>query len=139
MTLAGRLAPLSRLPRDARDTLFLLAVIACCIAPLAAHLPAWASAMTATLLAWRGWLAVGGRPLPGRWLTALLLALVVLLTLLSHGTIVGRDAGVTLIVMLLALKTLELRARRDAMVVFFLGFSRCWPTSSIRRRCRLPR
>jgi len=122
MTLAGRLAPLSRLPRDARDTLFLLAVIACCIAPLAAHLPAWASAMTATLLAWRGWLAVGGRPLPGRWLTALLLALVVLLTLLSHGTIVGRDAGVTLIVMLLALKTLELRARRDAMVVFFLGF-----------------
>ena len=76
MNLAGRLAPLSRLPRDARDTLFLLAVIACCIAPLAAHLPAWASAMTATLLAWRGWLAVGGRPLPGRWLTALLLALV---------------------------------------------------------------
>ena len=67
MTLAGRLAPLSRLPRDARDTLFLLAVIACCIAPLAAHLPAWASAMTATLLAWRAWLAVGSRPLPGRW------------------------------------------------------------------------
>lgn len=122
MNLAGRLAPLSRLPRDARDTLFLLAVIACCIAPLAAHLPAWASAMTATLLAWRAWLAVGSRPLPGRWLTALLLALAVLLTLLSHGTIVGRDAGVTLIVMLLALKTLELRARRDAMVVFFLGF-----------------
>ena len=122
MNLAARLAPLSRLPRDARDTLFLLAVIACCIAPLAAHLPAWASAMTATLLVWRAWLAKGSRPLPGRWLTAVLLALVVLLTLLSHGTIVGRDAGVTLIVMLLALKTLELRARRDAMVVFFLGF-----------------
>jgi len=41
---------------------------------------------------------------------------------MSFGTIVGPDAGVTLIVMLLALKTLELRARRDAMVVFFLGF-----------------
>ncbi|WP_404302656.1 DUF3488 and DUF4129 domain-containing transglutaminase family protein [Alicycliphilus denitrificans] len=119
MNLASRLA---RLPREARDTLFLLAVVACCIAPLAAHLPPWASAMTATLLAWRAWLAAGSRPLPGRWLTAVLLALVVLLTLQSHGTIVGRDAGVTLIVMLLALKTLELRARRDAMVVFFLGF-----------------
>ena len=69
MNLAARLAPLSRLPRDARDTLFLLAVIACCIAPLAAHLPAWASAMTATLLVWRAWLAKGSRPLPGRWLT----------------------------------------------------------------------
>jgi len=113
---------LARLPRDARDTLFLLAVIACCVAPLAAHLPAWASAMTALLLAWRAWLAAGSRPLPGRWLTAVLLVLVVALTLLSHGTIVGRDAGVTLIAMLLALKTLELRARRDAMVVFFLGF-----------------
>ena len=37
-------------------------------------------------------------------------------------TKVIRDAGVTLIVVLLALKTLELRARRDAFVVFFLGF-----------------
>ncbi len=119
MNLAGELA---RLPRDTRDTLFLLAVIACCIGPLVAHLPPWASAMTALLLAWRAWLAWRGQPLPGRWLTALLLALVVLLTLLSHGTIIGRDAGVTLIAMLLALKTLELRARRDAMVVFFLGF-----------------
>ncbi|MDP3309721.1 MAG: DUF3488 and transglutaminase-like domain-containing protein, partial [Polaromonas sp.] len=43
-------------------------------------------------------------------------------TLLTHKTLLGRDAGVTLIVILLALKTLELRARRDAFVVFFLGF-----------------
>jgi transglutaminase-like putative cysteine protease len=34
----------------------------------------------------------------------------------------GKEAGVTLLVVLLALKTLELRARRDALVVFFLGF-----------------
>ncbi|MGE4329152.1 DUF3488 and transglutaminase-like domain-containing protein, partial [Diaphorobacter sp.] len=113
---------LSHLPREARDTLFLLAVVACCVAPLAPHLPAWTSVLTAALLAWRGWLAVQGRALPGRWLIGALLALAVALTLLSHRTIVGRDAGVTLIVLLLALKTLELRARRDAMVVFFLGF-----------------
>ena len=43
-------------------------------------------------------------------------------TLFSHRTLLGRDAGVTLIVVLLTLKTLELRARRDAFVVFFLGF-----------------
>jgi hypothetical protein len=41
---------------------------------------------------------------------------------ITHRTLLGRDAGVTLIVVLLALKTLELRARRDAFVVFFLGF-----------------
>lgn len=43
-------------------------------------------------------------------------------TYATHRTLLGRDAGVTLIVSLLALKTLELRARRDAFVVFFLGF-----------------
>jgi len=112
----------AHLPRETRDTLFLLLVIALCLAPLAAHIPAWASAMAALLLAWRalqGWRA---RPLPGRWTTRALLATVLALTLLTHRTILGYEAGVTLIAMLLALKTLELRARRDAMVVFFLGF-----------------
>ncbi|WP_024536963.1 transglutaminase family protein [Comamonas badia] len=113
---------LASLPRELRDTLFLLAVIACCAAPLVAHIPPWASTLAALLLAWRGWLAWRARPLPGRWVTWVLLALVTALTLASFRTIVGPDAGVTLIVMLLALKTLELRARRDAMVVFFLGF-----------------
>lgn len=63
-----------------------------------------------------------GCPLPGRWVLAGTLAVAIAATWATHKTIVGRDAGVTLIVMLLALKTLELRARRDAMVVFFLGF-----------------
>ena len=34
----------------------------------------------------------------------------------------GADAGSALILLLLTLKTLELRARRDAFVIFFLGF-----------------
>ncbi len=113
---------LSALPRDARDTLFLLVVIAWVIGPQVGVLPAWASAMAGGLLVWRGWLAWTGRPLPGRWTVAALLIVAIVGTLVTHRTIVGRDAGVTLIVMLLALKLLELRARRDAMVVFFLGF-----------------
>jgi transglutaminase-like putative cysteine protease len=113
---------MATLPREVRDTLFLLVVIAWVIAPQTAHLPAWASAMAAGLLLWRGWLAWNGRRLPGRWVMAALLVVVVLGTLFTHRTIVGRDAGVTLIVMLLSLKTLEMRARRDALVVFFLGF-----------------
>ena len=35
------------LPRESRDTLFLLAVIAWIIAPQTAHLPLWCSAMAA--------------------------------------------------------------------------------------------
>ena len=115
-------ARLAALPRETRDTLFLLAVIAWVILPHVEHLPLWCSLGVAAILGWRAWLAVGGRPLPNRlWLLALLAA-ILLATWGSHRTLLGRDPGVTLIVSLLALKTLELRARRDAFVVFFLGF-----------------
>ena len=67
-------------------------------------------------LAWRA------RPLPSRWWLLGLLVLTIGATLLTHRTLLGRDAGVTLLVVLLTLKTLELRARRDAFVVFFLSF-----------------
>ena len=110
------------LPRDSRDTLFLLLVIAWVLLPQAAHLPLWCNALSAAVLAWRGWLALGSKPLPGRWWLAGLLAAAVAGTFFSHQTLLGRDAGVTLLVVLLTLKTLELRAKRDAFVVFFLGF-----------------
>ena len=123
MKPSSRLATtLASMPRDTRDTLFLLGVIAWIVLPLTGHLPPWATAICLVLLAWRGQLAWRGRPLPGRWVIGLLLTLVLGATLLTYRTILGRDAGVTLIVMLLGLKTLELHGRRDAMVVFFLGF-----------------
>ena len=109
-------------PRDARDTLFLLFVIVWVIAPQVGNLPGWATLMASGLILWRGWLAWKGLPLPSRWTLLVFVAAAVAGTLFTHRTILGRDAGVTLIVMLLALKMLELRARRDAMVVFFLGF-----------------
>ena len=113
---------LTALPREARDTLFLLLVMAWVMAPHAAHLPLWASALAAALLLWRGRLAWRGQPLPRAWVAAALLAVVVAGTWATHRTIIGRDPGVTLIVLLLSLKTLEMRAKRDAMVIFFLGF-----------------
>ena len=113
---------LAALPRDARDTLFLLGVIALIVIPQAANLPWWCTAITALVLIWRASLAVGARPLPNRWWRLGLLAVTLAATFATHRTLLGRDAGVTLIVILLALKTLELRARRDAFVIFFLGF-----------------
>ena len=113
---------LNNLPRDTRDTLFLLLVIAWIIAPQTTQLPIWCSAMAVIILVWRGWIAWRGRPLPSRWWLFGLLLLAGVGTYASHRTLLGRDAGVTFVVVLLALKTLELRARRDAFVVFFLGF-----------------
>lgn len=113
---------LTRLPRDGRDTLFLLAVITWVALPLIQQVPLWCSLMGAAVILWRGSLAWRALPLPGTAWRLGLLALAVAATWMSYRTLLGRDAGVTLVVVLLTLKTLELRARRDAFVVFFLSF-----------------
>jgi transglutaminase-like putative cysteine protease len=113
---------LTTLPRDTRDTLFMLGVIVCVLTPLTPELPLWCIALTALVMLWRGALAWRGQPLPGKWWRLGLLALAVAATLISFKTLLGRDAGVAMVVVLLALKTLELRAQRDAFVVFFLSF-----------------
>jgi transglutaminase-like putative cysteine protease len=113
---------LKHLPREARDTVFLLLVIAWILLPLTSELPLWCSTMAALVLLGRGWIAVRGKSLPSRWWLLLLLLLAAGATWYSHHTLMGRDAGVTFLAVLLALKTLEMRARRDAFVVFFLGF-----------------
>ncbi len=108
--------------REARDTVFMLALIGWTIAPHLFHLPLWVAGLTGVVLAWRGWLAWRQGPLPGRAAVLGLLGLAAVLTFTAEKTLVSKDAGVTLLVVLMALKTLELRARRDALVVFFLGF-----------------
>ncbi|VWX62743.1 Transglutaminase-like superfamily protein [Burkholderiales bacterium 8X] len=115
-------ARLNALPRESRDTLFLLGVVALIVLPQSPNLPWWCSLLALGVLLWRGALAMQGRPLPGRWWRVALLGVALAATFATHRTLLGRDAGVTLVVILLALKTLELRARRDAFVVFFLGF-----------------
>ena len=112
----------AHLPRDTRDTLFHLAVIAWAMAPHALHLPLWCSAMAALLLLWRARLALSSGALPNRWVISGLLVLAGMGTWWAEGTLLGKQAGITMLVVLMALKTLELRARRDALVVFFLGF-----------------
>jgi protein-glutamine gamma-glutamyltransferase len=110
------------LPREARDTLFLLSVIGWTVLPHLARLPWWCVALSALVLVWRAHLALANLRLPGRAPIAALLVTAALLTLWSEQSLFGKEAGVTMLVVLMSLKTLELRARRDALVVFFLGF-----------------
>ena len=110
------------LPREARDTLFLLGVIGWTVLPHVSHLPPWCTALTAAVLLWRARVALTGGALPGRWVLVAVLMVAAALTFWSFRTLLGKEPGVTMAVALMALKTLELRARRDAFVVFFLGF-----------------
>jgi protein-glutamine gamma-glutamyltransferase len=121
-TTVGLQARLHSLPRDTRDTLFLLLVIGWIMLPQVERLPLWLSAIAGAILVWRGWIAIKGQSLPSRWWLLVLLLVATGLTFWSYRTLMGRDAGVTFIVLLLALKTLEMRAQRDAFVIFFLSF-----------------
>lgn len=108
--------------REGRDTLLLLAVLALSIAPHLPRLPLWSSLSTALAIVVRARLAWRDEPLPPRSVLLVCLAIGMGLTVWTFHTLFGREAGVTLVCLLAGLKTLELRARRDAFVVTSLGF-----------------
>ncbi len=108
--------------RERRDVLVLLAALAFVVMPHFEHLPWWATALLVVLWFWRSWLVVAQRPLPGRFAMLPLLIAATAAVWLEHRTLLGRDAGVTFLLMLLALKLLEMRAKRDIFVVVFLAF-----------------
>ena len=99
----------------------LLLSILMVIAPHADHLPLWVSSMCAGLLLWRAYLAYSGKPLPKRWLLMLITIAGTAGIVLTFHTLFGREAGVTLLMMLAALKLMELRNARDAMVLVYLA------------------
>jgi transglutaminase-like putative cysteine protease len=99
----------------------LLLSILMVIAPHADHLPLWVSGLCAGLLLWRGYLAYSGKPLPKRWLLMLVTFAGTAGIIFNFHTLFGREAGVTLLMMLATLKLMELRDARDAMVLIYLA------------------
>ena len=85
-------------------------------------LPYWVDAAAAALLIWRAIASIRGAALPARWLLILLTFGGAVGVFFSYRTIMGRDPGVTMLVLLLFLKLLETRARRDVFVVAFLVY-----------------
>lgn len=110
------------LTREARDTLWLLFMLGLVLLPHAPGLPWWCLLTASFALLWRAQLAWKDAALPPRRVLVLLLAATLAMTWLSHKTLFGREAGITLIVILTTLKCLELRARRDSLVCLYLGF-----------------
>ncbi|WP_290645618.1 DUF3488 and transglutaminase-like domain-containing protein [Aquabacterium sp.] len=108
--------------REGRDTLWLLAVLTLSILPHLPRLPLWSSISTAVAILVRARMAWRDDPLPPRSVLLICLAIGMGLTVWTFHTLFGREAGVTLVCLLAGLKTLELRARRDAFVVTSLGF-----------------
>ena len=110
------------LTREGRDTLWLLGMLALVLMPHAPRLPWWANLGAGIALVWRARLAWTDGKLPSRWLLALMLVALLALTGVTYRTLIGREAGITLVVVLTTLKCLELKARRDSLVCLYLGF-----------------
>lgn len=92
------------------------------VGPHVAHLPLWLSLSVSAIIVWRGWLWQGRRVLPHRGWRLLLVVGGIAAIVLQFRTLFGKDAGVALLVVFMALKLLETNARRDAMVVVMLGY-----------------
>lgn len=100
----------------------LLAAMALVLAPHLARVPIWEAAAIAALLAWRALAGLRQWPLPGATLRALLTFAAFVGVIASYGRINGQNAGTALLVMMAALKLLEMRARRDVMVTVCLMY-----------------
>ncbi|MDN2698160.1 DUF3488 and transglutaminase-like domain-containing protein [Janthinobacterium sp. SUN073] len=113
---------LSGLPREKADMVLLLLAAAMVLAPHALHLPPWLSVATAVPLLWRAVITVRGRRQPPLAVLAPLALLGIAGVYASYGTLLGRDPGVAMLALLLALKSLEMHGRRDIFVLVFLSF-----------------
>lgn len=108
------------LERQASPWLFASAVATA--APHVSHQAYWLSALSLLLLLWAVRLWWKDERLPGRWLLILLVVAGCAGILIEFRTLFGRDAGVAMLVVFMAMKLLELKSRRDAMVVVVLGY-----------------
>ena len=120
---SGRLARLRmQLSRDKSDTLLLLAAASLVLGPHALHLPAWVSALCAGTLVWRGLVTFRGTRMPPAMVLLPLAVAAMGGVFITYKTLLGREAGVAMAVLLVAFKMLEMHAKRDLFVVIYLCF-----------------
>ena len=97
---------------------WLLTAMVLAIAPHTQRLPIWITLLCLGVVAMR---LIEVR-LPSRWLLITLAAATAAGIYASYHTLLGRDAGVALLVAMLTLKLLESRTLRDSMVVIFISY-----------------
>lgn len=104
-----------------RQVIWLAAAALLVLLPLTPFLPLWLSTLCGLSILWRAWLLWRRFPLPPLWLVNLAAMAGALAISLHFRTFLGKDSGVALLTLFLALKLFETRSVRDAFTVVLLG------------------
>ena len=105
-----------------RATSLLLLGLLLVIAPHLIVLPAWIGGVTIAIGLWRWRASLRGWRVPTTTIRIAITLLVIASVFSQFGTVAGRDAGIALLVAMMGLKLLELRERRDVLVLIFLSY-----------------
>ena len=105
--------------RDLRNLISSLLFIVIFLIP---HIPAWAITGCFIVASWRYYLEVKKKPLPSRNLRLVLTVVAFMAIYIHYGAFLGRDPGITALVLLSALKLIELKSIRDFLMMVFLCF-----------------
>ena len=105
-----------------RTVSLLFISLALLILPHVTRLPLWTIVVSFIFMLWRFQHERRGWPLPGRTMRILLMLVIIVGIIASYGSPAGRLPFTALFVTLLGMKFIELRTRRDLMVILFLGY-----------------
>ena len=102
--------------------LWILICQAAVIAPHILRIPIWISLLCFSAGCW-GYYAVAGKwKYPGKLLLLTIVTLSCLAVAYQYKTIIGQEAGVSLLMIMMSLKLLEIKKQSDVILFIFLGY-----------------
>ncbi len=115
---------MNKIPRQnpaADISILLLSVLLVCL-PHFLHQPLWISGFCLGLLGWRFLYETGRASLPGKYLRLFILLASIVSLLLNYATLLGRTAGSAMLLLMLCLKLMEIKGRRDVVIIIYISF-----------------
>ncbi|TNF91479.1 MAG: DUF3488 domain-containing protein [Gammaproteobacteria bacterium] len=123
MTMASnKRQPLIREGLSTHAGLSVLAGIHLVAAPLYQHTPLPVLVLVFLMTMWALAMLLGKTGRPGWWVRAALLLITMVILVFAHGTILGRNAGTSFLLILSFMKLFEMREKRDIVIVVYIGF-----------------
>ena len=96
--------PVPETPLDVRNVMWLLVAMLFVVGPHLLRMPTWVGSLMVAIVGWRAWIAWTARRAPSRWIMYAITIVATYGTYLTYQRIFGREAGVTLLVLMAALK-----------------------------------